>query len=134
MKNKSTEQARLERENRQWRRELIESVSPSTCQLPDCPGAWPRTPTVHEIARGSSRKNAYSERLACLVACAHCNAYRLTDYAIWPLERQAALQCLLCADIAEPAEVLAVLNRCRGRAPGAISWADVSSYLAVPHI
>jgi hypothetical protein len=114
---------------RRERRELVLSIG--HCQNPECPGEFPQQLSVHEITRGVHREAALSERLACMVLCGHCNGELFTDYAIWPLERQAALQCLLCADIAEPGEILAKLNSLRGRAPGAISWQDVAPYLAL---
>jgi len=117
---KSAKQRKLERDNRAWRRDLIEEAG--HCQLPDCPGEWPHLLTVHEIACGhGGRSLAYSRRLAVLVACWHCNSERLTDYTIWPIERQAALQCVLCEDIATVQQVLECINFCRGRAPTAIS-------------
>lgn len=122
--------AQLRRENAKWRLDLVIEIG--RCQLPDCPGLWPREPHVHEIACGiGGRPLAFSERLACLVACDYCNQHRLTDYTLWPVPRQAALQCLLCAEFATPQEILDVINRCRGKVPNAIAWADVAKYLMV---
>lgn len=130
MRNRTAKRAKIERENRDWRHQLVLDVR--HCQLPDCEGQFQQVLTVHEIARGTGgRPLAIQERLACLVVCPHCNTEKLTNYALWPPERQVALQCLLVADIATPQEVLDVVNHCRGRARTAIEWQDVVKYLEV---
>jgi hypothetical protein len=122
--------AQLRRENAKWRAELVKEIG--RCQLPDCPGCWPSELHCHEIACGTGgRPLAFAERLACIVACDYCNQNRLTDYSVWSPERQAALQLLLCADIAEPQEILDVINRCRGRGPRAITFADCAKYFSI---
>lgn len=129
-RSRTPKRAKFDRANADWRNDLLHEIG--QCQLPDCPGAFPRHPTLHEISCGTAgRKLSLSERLACLVACAYCNQHRLTDYKIWPVARQAALQCLLVADFASPQEVLDVINFCRGRAKTAIEWKDVAKYLEV---
>jgi hypothetical protein len=127
---KGKSDAQLRRENAKWRAELVIEIG--RCQLPDCPGLWPHTLHVHEIACGSGgRPLAFAERLACMVACDYCNQNRLTDYTLWGPERQAALQCLLCAELASPQEILGVINRCRGKAANAISWPDCSKHMGI---
>jgi hypothetical protein len=129
MKHKSSQQAKLERENRAWRQALVEEIG--HCQLPDCLGFWPRDLCCHEIACGPGRSRAFSQRLAVLVACSHCNTERLTDYSIWPPERQTALQCVLLGSVAAPQEIIDAINFCRGRSGDAITWADCAKWLTV---
>lgn len=127
MQSKSAAQRKLERDNAKWRKALIETIG--RCQLNDCAGAWPNTLCVHEIPRGTGRSKAYSRRLACMVVCAFCNAHRLTDYSIWPMERQTALQITLCADFATPQEIINEINFCRGDQK--MNWPDVAAHLTV---
>ncbi len=127
MKHKSSQQAKLERDNHCWRTQLIEDIG--HCQMPDCIGHWPRNLTVHEITRGTARSKAYSERLACMVVCSWCNGETLTDASLWPQERQVALQCLLLADTTSPDEIIRVICDCRGDKK--IQWPDVAKFLAL---
>lgn len=132
MRNNTPDRAKYNRQQAKWRAAFVVEVG--CCQLPDCPGLWPHELGVHEIPAGKGRKPAMAERLACMVACAYCNQERLTDPDIWPVPRQAALQCVLCAHIATPAEVLEIITRCMGNAPTAITWADVAPFLTVKPI
>ena len=130
MKCKSKKRTKLERDNRDWRTELIETIG--CCQLPDCIGEWPKNLCVHEIACGTAGRNlSFARRCACLVVCSYCNSHRLTDYSLWPVGRQAALQCLLLADQAAPEDILLEINVCRGRSANSINWGDVAKFLEI---
>jgi len=79
----------------------------------------------HEISRGCYRDESISERCTWLPTCWHCNLYLLTDYSIYPLERQLAIKWIMdrkCFDLAK-------FNIIRGRVPTAITMAEV-----IPHI
>lgn len=128
MRNRTPKRAAFDRANSDWRKDLILEIG--HCQLPDCPGAWPQHKCVHEIASGTAgRKLSFDKRLAVMVVCSHCNTERLTNHALWPPVKQAALQIILCAEFASPQEVIDVINSCRGRAKKAIEWKDAAKYL-----
>jgi hypothetical protein len=84
---------------------------------------------VHEIASGVGvRPLAVLERCTWAAACWACNQYSLPDKRVWPIERQIAYK--ICADCeCSPQEVIEAVCRCRGRAPTAIEWREVASYL-----
>lgn len=80
---------------------------------------------VHEIACGSHRDKALGERLAWAVACFECNCHQLTDYSMWPLERQLAIKKLRDPRFYNRVE----FNRLRGRADNAITQAEVTAWV-----
>lgn len=119
IKQKSSKQAALERAHRAARRGF----------LGDFPSCWfcgERTTEVHEITRGNGIRNlAFGKRETWAAACSVCNCENLTNYAIWPLERQLCYK--LCND---PAYFdLAVICEIRGRAPTAITLEDIVKWL-----
>jgi hypothetical protein len=80
----------------------------------------------HEIARGAAREAALSRREAWLALCRNCHD-SMDDYSVWPVERQLALKLL-----SDPAWFnIQVVNELRGRAPDAITLAEVADYLGL---
>jgi hypothetical protein len=82
---------------------------------------------VHEIAKGSHREKALSERAAWLVACDHCNCGRLNDYSVCPLELQLVVKLF-----SDPEHFdLAKVNELRGRAATAIVMSDLLKFVSL---
>lgn len=86
---------------------------------------WNYDLAVHEIAKGSHREAALSERIAWMVACGGCNCGPLNDYKEWPLVRQLAVKWVYDQENFD----LVGFNRLRGRADNAIVLLEV-----IPHI
>jgi hypothetical protein len=82
------------------------------CRATDC----------HEMASGSHRGAALSQRFTWLATCTFCNCYLLTDRKLWPLARQLALKWIYDQDHFH----LTDFNLLRGRAPGAIGFSEVA--------
>lgn len=79
---------------------------------------------IHEIARGPNREEALKHRCAWLLLCRGCHD-EMDDYSVWPLARQLALKLL-----ADPGHFsLEEFNLIRGRAPTAITLADIVPFL-----
>lgn len=120
MKSVSKKRAKLMREVRQERMGFIaEKPYCFACQatfLPDL--------CVHEIARGSHRGQAVSQRVAWLVLCKYCNCGDVNRYDVYPLARQYLLKKY--HDSAHYDRV--ALNRMRGRADDAISEEEVMAW------
>lgn len=79
------------------------------------------------MAKGCHRGQAIKggNRFAWFVACNDCNQGCLNDYSIWPLERQLAAK-----KIHDPENFdLVAFNTLRGRAPDAITEADIRPWL-----
>lgn len=121
MRAKSSKQAKLERAHRQERREFLE-------KFPFCWFCGDSATEVHEICRGNGIRNlAYGRREAWGSACNRCNFDELTNYAVWPIERQLAAKL-----VNDPVYFnLPVICEIRGRAPTAIELVDVVKYLQV---
>lgn len=79
---------------------------------------------VHEIASGPARQRALEVRAAWLSLCEGCHR-RMHDYSDFPVSRQCAVKFLADAECFD----LDVINRLRGRASTAITWADVAVHL-----
>lgn len=79
----------------------------------------------HEIARGAHRSKAYEDRITWLAVCRVCNCVALDGYAEWPLTRQLALKWIYDREHFD----LEGFNRLRGRAPGAITMAEVVPWI-----
>jgi 5-methylcytosine-specific restriction endonuclease McrA len=79
---------------------------------------------VHEIASGPARKEALKHRAAWLALCESCHR-RMHDHSDFPIERQCALKLLVDPEYFN----LEVICRLRGRAPTAITLADVAPFL-----
>ena len=79
----------------------------------------------HEMSRGCHREPSLSERCTWLPTCNQCNCDSLDDYSEWPLERQLAIKWVYDRGYFD----LLRFNEIRGRAPTAITMADV-----IPHI
>jgi len=97
------------------RREFVKAAGRCwTCQKS-------RATDCHEMASGTHRDAALSERCTWLAVCTMCNCYRLTDRVEWPLVRQLAIKWL------NDPEHLDVerFNELRGRAKTAITWTEV---------
>ena len=81
---------------------------------------------VHEICRGPHRARAVTERCTWLLLCRRCHD-DMDGYAEWPIEKQ-----LGCKLVHDPNWFdLDRVNEIRGRAPGAITLADIVPYLEV---
>jgi hypothetical protein len=80
----------------------------------------------HEIVCGNSfRAAAETERAAWLAVCDDCNKYQLTDYSIWPIERQLAVKWIFDKQYFDLDKICTL----RGRVPGCIEMWEV-----IPHI
>ena len=79
---------------------------------------------VHEIARGPARQRALHEPAAWLFLCHGCHHDEFDDYSVWPLARQLCLK----RKYDNPNYDREAVNRLRGRAPNAITEADVDQY------
>ena len=79
---------------------------------------------VHEIARGPARRRALREPAAWLLLCHGCHHDEFDDYSVQPISRQLALKRKIDPDNYDREKV----NALRGRAPGAISEADVDEW------
>lgn len=80
---------------------------------------------VHEMARGSHREKALTERLTWLVACGQCNSGPLHDHREWPLARQLALKYMHDQEHFD----LVGFNRLRDREPDAITFDQVEKWV-----
>ena len=79
----------------------------------------------HEMSRGCCRDGSIGERCTWLATCWECNCYLLTDYSVYPIERQLAIKWIVDREHFD----LRKFNKIRGRAPTAITMSDV-----IPHI
>lgn len=86
---------------------------------------WGCVPDCHEIAKGTHRSAALSERYAWGAACSRCNQGPLNDYRIWPISRQLAYKFLFDREHFD----LEAFNKLRGRGDRAITMAQI-----IPHI
>lgn len=76
----------------------------------------------HEIARGTgNRSKAKKERFTWASSCNDCNFHQVTDYSIWPLERQLAVKWINDREYFN----LIGFNRLRGLADSAIEMHQV---------
>ncbi len=131
MRRVSKERSKLMREVAAWRGCFI--IDMRQCQICGKKLVWResdpitsvRSLSVHEIAKGPCRSEAMKHRECCLVACDICNCGPLCDYKIWPIERQLAVKLLTDPEYFD----LELFNKVRGRAPTAITLADVVPYL-----
>ncbi len=81
---------------------------------------------VHEMARGCHRSVAVKHRCCWLSLCRQCHE-EMDDYAVWPLTRQLAVKLLKDPEYFD----LLKFNSIRGRAPGAITLAEVVAHLCM---
>lgn len=80
---------------------------------------------IDHIAGGASRHNALSERCACNASCLSCNLGDANDPTKFPILRKLAVKLVTDGEFFD----LAKFNSLRGRAPNAITLADVSAFL-----
>jgi len=107
------------------RRKLMDEVREARQEYlrehPYCACCNERSVCVHEIASGSARNAALSERCAWLATCWLCNLDKLTDYSVWPIARQLAAKAIQDPRYYSKGKVCEL----RGRDPNAIDDADV---------
>ena len=124
----SKKRAKLMAENREWRAAFVDEVGQcQVCEYVPANHGWAKCNNlhVHEIAKGPCRAEALKHRACCLVVCDECNSGPLCDYSIWPIERQLAVKLLT-----DPGHFdLLLFNEIRGRAPTAITIADLVPFL-----
>ncbi len=133
----SAKRAKLNREVKGWRAAFINEVErcqvcgkkfkwdTASPEMMDLGCLFTRKLSVHEIAKGSLRGFAMKHRACCLVVCSKCNCDDLCDYSKWPIERQLAVKLITDPEYFD----LELFNKVRGRAPTAITLADVVPYL-----
>lgn len=119
MRHRSKKRARLERRLRPLREAYLEEFG--KCVV--C--GWEPADQVHEIAKGSHRALAIAEPCTWLAVGFDCNMGRLNDYSLYPLERQLAIKWIHDRKRFD----LARFNELRGRAPTAITIADIKKYI-----
>lgn len=112
------------------RREQRKQVSPLEreflTQFPTCVYCGQRKATgVDHIARGSSRHRAIEHRCCWNASCWDCNSGDANDHAAFPVERKLAVKLATDGEFFD----LDTFNEIRGRAPGAVTLADVSAWL-----
>lgn len=118
MKRRKPATAKEDREYAKWR--LLQLVKHQMCTV------YPNyvATEIHHVARGQHRRAALMEE--CATAPVSEEGHRLMES--WPIEKQLAAK--LCASPEQAAEVdLPRFNELRGRAPGAITIADLAPYL-----
>lgn len=115
MRRVSKKRSRLQREVGPMRRDFV--LNAGACWT--CRKA--RATDCHEMASGSHRELALSERCTWLAVCTMCNCYRLTDKVEWPLVRQLAIKWINDAEYFNVEK----FNLIRGRDRLAITWTEV---------
>lgn len=80
---------------------------------------------IDHIAGGASRDRALSERCACNASCLACNLGDANDPTKFPILRKLAVKLVTDGEFFD----LKKFNELRGRAPNAITLADVSAFL-----
>lgn len=81
-----------------------------------------RSECTHEMACGiQHRHKAVPQRFTWGAACSDCNTNRLTDYSLWPLEKQLAVKFINDRAYYDRVE----FNLLRGREPEAITQREV---------
>lgn len=118
MRRVSKKRARLMREVAAKRRAFRE-------EFPECVVCGSPTTEVHEMACGSHREKALAERCTWLPTCTYCNQHKLDGYQEFPIVRQLALKWVLDRESFD----LLLFNEIRGRAPTAITMADVIPWI-----
>jgi hypothetical protein len=112
------------------RKELRKKVSPMEqeilAQFDTCVYCQERPATcIDHIAGGASRHKALSERCACNASCLECNLGDANDPTKFPLFRKLAVKLVTDGEFFD----LEKFNRLRGRAPNAITLADITAFL-----
>ncbi len=80
---------------------------------------------IDHIAGGASRHKALSERCACNASCVSCNLGDANDPTKFPILRKLAVKLVTDGEFFD----LEKFNRLRGRAPHAITLAEVTAFL-----
>jgi hypothetical protein len=94
------------------------------CMSPACKSG--RYLCCHEMVKGTAgRPLAFSLRYCWLVLCAECNEGDFNDYSKFPPERQLALKWIHDRENFQLEDV----NRLRGRAPQAITMAQIIPWI-----
>jgi hypothetical protein len=102
--------------------EAREGYRDQQCQL--CSLIW--ATEVHEICSGPARQKALNHRETWLALCRGCHQ-RMHTPSDFSIERQLALKLLVDPEYFN----LELVCQLRGRAPTAITLADVSPYLSL---
>lgn len=116
MRRVSKKRAAIER---RWKPQRMAYLA----EFPQCVICWQRPAScVHEIACGMSlRVQSFQEPACWLATCGPCNCGPLTDYALWPIERQLAVKWIVDVGRFDVEK----FNIARGRAPEAITIYDL---------
>lgn len=112
------------------RKELRKKVTPMEQEIlaafPKCVYCTVNDATcIDHIAGGASRHKALEERCACNASCLPCNLGDANDPTKFPLFRKLAVKLVTDGEFFD----LEKFNRLRGRAPNAITLADITAFL-----
>lgn len=111
---------------RELRKQVAEMEQEILDDFPRCVYCGVRPSTcIDHIAGGASRHNALKERCACNASCLECNLGDANNPNKFPILRKLAVKLVTDGEFFD----LVKFNTLRGRAPNAITLADVSAFL-----